>query len=102
MKITFTKKEKGFQKKSFIFNVNLYWKIIVLFTFVFSLLFFFFSYQLFVEINKEATVPVSDISAQNNLVTKERIDKTLDYFSSREQKSNQILYSSSPVVDPSL
>lgn len=101
MKINFFKKEKSFQKKSFLLNANLYWRIIVYGVFLSSLVFFFFSYNLFVDTNKEF-VSSTDLNNQTDLVTKERIDKTLDYFSNREQKSNQILYSFSPVVDPSL
>lgn len=101
MKINFFKKEKSFQKKSFLLNVNLYWNLIVLGVFLSSLVFFFFSYNLFINTNKEFTES-TDLNLKTNLVTKERIDKTLNYFYEREQKSNQILYSFSPVIDPSL
>lgn len=102
MKINFYKREKSFQKKNPISNINLYWKIIVLTTFVVIFVFFFFSYSLFNETNKEFVVSKDNNDRLSNLVTRERIHKTLEYFSLREQKSNQILYSSSPVVDPSL
>jgi hypothetical protein len=102
MKINFPKKEKSFQKISLISNVNLYWKFAVYGTFVMSFAFFFFSYYLFMQTNKELIAPVNNNKEQDGTITKERIDKALEYFFLRGQKSNQILYSSSPVVDPSL
>ncbi len=102
MKINFSKKEKNFQKKSISFYVNSYWKFAVFGSLAISLSFLVFNYYLFTEINKEMIVSTGDNKEQSNLVTKERINKTLEYFSLREQKSNQILYSASPVVDPSL
>lgn len=102
MKLNFFKKEKSFQKKSFIFYIKLYWDVAILVVFIFVLSFSIFGYYLFTNINKEMIMPTSDVAGQNNLVTKERISKTLEYFSLRDQKSSQIIYSVSPVVDPSL
>ena len=39
---------------------------------------------------------------QTSMVNENRILKALDYFSAREEKSNEILNSPAPVVDPSL
>lgn len=101
MKINFLKKENSLQKKSFIYYIKLCWKISVLIVLIFSFSFFVFGYYLFTSINKEVVVSVNDVVGLNSLVTKERINKTLEYFSLREQKSSQILYSASPIVDPS-
>ncbi|MDO8659127.1 MAG: hypothetical protein Q7K54_00840 [Candidatus Parcubacteria bacterium] len=102
MKINFWKKEKSLQKKSFIYYIKLYWDIAVLVVLISSVASFSFGYYLFNQINKEMVVSMNDVAWQDNLVTKDRISKTLEYFSLREQKSSQIIYSASPVVDPSL
>ena len=54
------------------------------------------------QIDKDLVVPTGEIKGQITIVKKESIEKVLEYFSEREKKSNQILNSPSPVVDPSL
>jgi len=100
--IKFFKKEKNFKKESSRFNLNLYWKLTVCFMFVMALLSFFFSYYLFRQISQEPVLETGGISPQVETINKDRIEKVLEYFSVRKQKSNQILYSPSPVIDPSL
>ncbi len=104
MKIKFFKKEKNFKKEkaSLWSNINLYWKLTVLFMFVVVLLSFFFGYNLFRRISKEPVLSTDDIGGQVETVKKERIEKVLEYFSLRKQKSTQILNSPAPIVDPSL
>src|SRR3989344_1891476 len=100
----FFKKQKSFQKKkeSFWLNINLYWKLAVCFVFVMDVVAYFFGYYLFVRVNKEFILPHGAESGQVKTVKKERIDKILEYFSSRKQRSAEILNSPAPVVDPSL
>jgi hypothetical protein len=105
MKIKFFKKENNFkkEKESLWWNINLYWKLTVSIMFAIFFLAFFFGYYLFMRINKEhSIISVSGTSNQAGTVKKERIDKALQYFSLREQKSKQILNSPAPVIDPSL
>ena len=104
MKIKFFKKEKNFKKakESLQSNINFYWRLIVFFMFIATLLSFFFGYYLFMQINKESVLPASSDSGKAEKVRKERIDQILEYFSAREQKSNEILNSPAPIADPSL
>ena len=100
--LKFFKKEKKFKKESSGFNPNLYWKLAVCFRFVVILSAFFFGYYLFVQINKDIVLERSSINGQFETIKKDRIEKVLEYFSSRKQKSNEILNSPAPVSDPSL
>jgi hypothetical protein len=102
MKINFFKKENSFKKKDFTFHPNFYWKIILIGTIVIILLSCIFSYLLFVQVNQEPALSFTNENEQLPTVNEDRIEKVLNYFSEREQNSNQILNSSSSVVDPSL
>jgi hypothetical protein len=101
MKIKFFKKENNFKKKDFTFNPNLYWKLAVGGALVIVLLSSFFGYRLFTQINQEPVLSATNVGGQIPMVKKDRIEKVLNYFSAREQKSTEILNSPSPVVDPS-
>ncbi len=102
MKINFIKKENVFKKEKMNSNINFYWNLAVSFMFVVALACAVFGYHLFVSVSAES-VPLSDgTSSRIDTIKKERIEKVLEYFSVRKQKSNQILNSSVPVVDPSL
>ena len=100
--IKFFKKEKKFKKESSGFNPNLYWELAVCFIFVVILSAFFFGYYLFVKIDRKPILQVGNSSGQVETIKKERIEKVLEYFSLQQQKSNQILNSPAPVIDPSL
>ncbi|OGI62720.1 hypothetical protein A2818_02710 [Candidatus Nomurabacteria bacterium RIFCSPHIGHO2_01_FULL_40_12] len=95
------KKEKNFKKEGPWLNINFYWQLAVCIVFLTILLSLFFGYYLFMQINKEAVLEESSVSGQLETVKKERIDKVLLYFSLRAEKSNQILNSPSPIIDPS-
>ena len=96
------KKEKSFKKERLHRSPSFFWKLAILVIFVVFIFSYFFGYYLFIQINKEPLLETSSISSQVETVKKERIDKVLEYFSNREQKSNQILNSSAPIIDPSL
>lgn len=104
MKIKFFKKEKSFNKKKegWWLNIHLYWKASVCFMFLVFIFSIFFGYYFFRQINQEPVLEASGDSSQVGTVKKERISKVLEYFSIRAKKSNQILNSPAPVVDPSL
>ena len=102
MKIKIFKKENDFNKKDFTFNPNLYWKLVLLVTFMLMVLSFFFGRYLFEQVNQVSSTPQANDNGQVPTVEKNRVEKVLNYFSAREQKSNEILSSPSPVVDPSL
>jgi preprotein translocase subunit SecY len=62
----------------------------------------FFGYHLFTETNQEPALSLSNAGGQIENINEDHLEKVLNYFSKREEKSNQILNSPSPVVDPSL
>ncbi len=102
MEIKFFKKEKNFKKTTFWLNLNLYWKMAVALVLLMAIFSIFFGYFLFVKANKEHAILEGSTSGQVEMIKKERIAKVLEYFNTRKQKFNQILYSSAPVVDSSL
>jgi len=102
MKINFFKKENSFKKKDFTFHSNLCWIIVFIITIIIILLSFVFSYHLFIQINQEPALPLTNNNGQLPVVNQDRIEKVLNVFSERENNSKQILNSFSPVVDPSL
>ena len=102
MKIDFFKKENNFKKKEFAFKPNFYWKFTLLGTLLMVILVSFFGYYLFEQINKEFVLPTISDNGQVPTINTDRIEKVLNIFSERETKSNQILNSPAPVVDPSL
>lgn len=85
-------------------DLNLYWGLIVCVLLATAIIASFFGYYLFQKLNKEPALlaPAGGASSQIETVKKERIDKVLEYFSERKNKSSQILNSPAPVVDPSL
>jgi len=102
MKIDFLKKRNNFNKRKSSINPSLYWKLIILITFIAIVLASVFGYYLFTKINQETVLPTVSDTNQVGTVNKDLIEKVLNYFSEREQKSTQIINSPAPVVDPSL
>lgn len=102
MKIKFFKKENNFKKKNFAFSPNLCWKFAIGSAFVLILLSSFLSYRLFTQTNQEPVLSAMNESGQVPMVKKDRIEKVLNYFLERNQKSAKILNSPAPVIDPSL
>ncbi len=102
MKIDFFKKENSFKKKDFIFHSNLCWIIVFTIAIVIILFSFIFNYRLFIQMNEEPVLSSTNDNGQLPLVNQNRIEKVLNIFSERENNSQQILNSISPVVDPSL
>ena len=102
METKFFKKEKSFKKESLGLNLNFYWKLAVYFIFLVILFSFFFGYYFFKQINEEPVWEADGDNSQVETIRKEKIEKVLEYFSLRKQKSNQILNSPAPIIDPSL
>ena len=102
--IKFFKKEKKFkkEKENLSLAIDLYWKLAVLLMAIVVIFSAFFGYYLFMNIKKEPALSASGISQQFETVNQDRVNKILEYFSARDKKSNQILNSPSPIVDPSL
>ncbi|MDE2399537.1 MAG: hypothetical protein KGL67_00785 [Patescibacteria group bacterium] len=101
MKINFLKPKKNFKKKNLELNSNFYWKIIMFSVFILTAVSFVFGYYMFVQVKDEASSSAGNVN-QKQPIEKQRLEKVLDIFSAREKKSNEILNSPAPVVDPSL
>lgn len=101
MEIEFLKKEKKFKKGGLGIKPDLYWRYILITTFILILVFCVFGFYIFMGINKEPILPAVSSNEQET-IKKDRIDKVLEYFKVREEKSNEILNSPSPIIDPSL
>jgi len=100
MQIKFSKPKNDFKKKGAP-NPDMYWKLIVCVTSLILFSSFVFGYYSFQEVNKEENItPSTDIEQQKKRT--ERLEKVLEYFGEREKKSEELLNSPSPVVDPSL
>jgi|SRR3989344_6812105 len=95
------KREKTFKKEHSSLNMNFYWQLAVFIVFVMIPFLFFLTYQFFMDINQEY-IPSTESTTGQTIIRKERINKALDYFSIRKQKSTQIKSSPTPIVDPSL
>lgn len=101
MELKFLKKKKKFIKGGTGIKPDLYWRYIVFFTFMLIILFFAFGLYFFIKIDNKL-IPLNTNVGEQEGIKKERIDKALEYFTERENKSIEILKSSSPIVDPSL
>ena len=102
MQLQFFKKSNSFKKRNSEINPNLFWISIFFAGFFLMLLAFVFGYYLFIKISTGSVLKIDDISGQVGTLKKEKIEKALEYFSLRKQKTSQILNSPSPVIDPSL
>jgi hypothetical protein len=102
MKIELFKTKKNYKKEDYKVNVNVYWKIIILFSFFALSASFLFAYNFFIETNKEENLTPERNKKKMSVYEKERIKKVIEYFSEREKKSAEILDVSISVIDPSL
>ena len=103
MKITLFKNKtaKNWKKDKLKLDPNFYWKMAICGALFLALLSFAFGYYLFTQINQEPLM-LSGVSGKKaEEIDKDRIKNILQYFSEREKKSNQIINSPSPIVDPS-
>ncbi len=101
MQIKFFKKEKHFKKESSWFNMNFYWGLACCMVFMVGFFSIFFGFYLFKQMSQEPALQTGSVNKEE-IIKKERIKKVLEYFSLRKEKSNQILNSSSAIIDPSL
>ncbi|MEI6581050.1 MAG: hypothetical protein WCO07_02660 [bacterium] len=102
MDINFLKPKKNFTKKEYQVNFDIYWKVIIFVFFIIIISSFFYGFSFFVEINKDFVSSNITTNVQVEQNRKVRLDKILEYFKEREKKSEKIINSSSPVVDPSI
>ncbi|MEK7572654.1 MAG: hypothetical protein AAB493_02255 [Patescibacteria group bacterium] len=102
MNIKFFKFEKSFKKKDYQVSFDIYWKVILNAVFIIIIISFIYGFSVFMEMNKDYVSSDVNMNEQVEKDRKTRIDKVLEYFSEREKKSEIILNSPSPVVDPSI
>ena len=100
MELKFLKRKKVFRKGGLHTNPDVFWNALQLLAVVALFSFFVFDFYLFKDINKDFVSPVTS-GAQAKTISKEHIDKALEYFGGKEKKFNEILNSPSPIVDPS-
>ncbi|MEO5635277.1 MAG: hypothetical protein ABIS26_02005 [Candidatus Paceibacterota bacterium] len=102
MKIKLFKNKKTFKKGGIHRDPDIYWGITLLTAFIIVIVAVIFAFNLFEKINGDSIAGNEDNTSQTNIIKKERIDEILKYFLDRKQKSDQIIVSPAPVVDPSL
>ncbi len=102
MKLEFFKKEKKFRKGGFHTNPDICWEIVLYVAFAVVVGILVYSVFLFKEIDQGFSAEDAELNSESKSVNKAKLDKTLQYFSVREEKAIQILKSPSPIVDPSL
>lgn len=96
------KQGKIFKKKGERVSLDSYWKFAVFFMFLVAGGSLFFGHYLFTKISEESAVDSTNQAGVVQTVKKERIDKALEYFLIHKQKSDDIMGSPTPVIDPSL
>ncbi len=102
IQLKFSKKTKKFKKEKSWLNIYFYWKLVIGILFVTTFLYILFSYRFFLETNKDFILLEDSAKAGSKTVQKDRIDKILEYFSQRKEKSKEIINSPAPIIDPSL
>jgi len=102
MKLDFLKIKKSFKKRSSQPNSDLYWRMILGIAISVVIAGFTFAIYQFVELNKNFSNPTSDETTLEGTLKRERVEKVMEYFSKRAEKSENIKNSASPIIDPSL
>ena len=99
--IKIPKFKKGFKKGSAAINPNAYWNGILFVSAFLIALVFVAGFLLFRKVSQEPPLSVSsDRKAES--IREEKINEALEYFKAREEKSQQIINSPAPIIDPSL
>jgi len=83
-------------------NPNVYWDFILLLAFLLFVFYVVTGFLLFKNVNSKISLPADGSSVDASLAPGERVEKTLEYFRERENKSIETINSPSPVIDPSL
>lgn len=102
MDLKIFKIKKKFKKSEHQPDPDFFWRMILSVTFVLVLASFAFGGYLFFKINNEDVDSELQYDGQAKKIGKERLDKVLQYFTERKNKSESIINSPAPVIDPSL
>ncbi|HYD92449.1 MAG TPA: hypothetical protein VEA37_13310 [Flavobacterium sp.] len=101
MKVKIFKTKKSFKKRGIHFDPAVYWGIFLFIGFALVIAAAIFGFYLFQKVNRGFVISGEE-GGRAQVLNKERIEKSLQYFSLREEKALQIIDSTSPVIDPSL
>ncbi len=96
------KEKKVFKKGSDEINPNPFWNVVLMFTAIMIVFAFSFTFLVFQKVNKEVDASSSGVGSEAAVLPKERLDKILQYFQEKEEKSKEIFNAPAPVIDPSL
>ena len=102
IKTKFFSGQKKFKKGGLVTNPDFFWNILLSLFLLLVIVALIFGFFLFKKINKETFLDDSGSYRKVDTVNKERLDKALDYFSKRKNKSSEILNSPVPFIDPYL
>ncbi len=102
MQIKLLKFKRSFRKSGLKSSPEFLWNMLLLLAFVIISTGAVYGFFLFRKVNIEATPNRGGDVINREAVSKDRINKSLEYFSNRKEKSDKILSLPSPIVDPSL
>ncbi len=101
MEIKIFKRKKVFKKGGLHVNPDIYWEALLGIALLIVITSFIFGFLFFGKVNEEFILSGENLESQTKTISKKRIDKALQYFKERKERSDEILNSASPVVDPS-
>lgn len=101
MEIKFLKRKKKYKKENFEIRPENYWRGVLAIFLAFMIFVSFFGGRLFKQVDTDDSL-LSNINANLKREKREKINSVLNYFNEREEKSERIINSPAPVVDPSL
>jgi DNA-binding transcriptional regulator WhiA len=98
----FLTQRKKYKTDTFTVNPDIYWKTILVLSTLIIFGFFIFGFFLSRQVNDDNNnASPLDVMAPKT-VSKENLERVIEYFNERARISEEILSSGSPVVDPSL
>lgn len=101
MKIKFLQKKKKFKKGGSGIKPDFYWRFLIYISFILISASCIFAVFLFKKVNMNSVLNDLNLKEQET-IKKERIDKVLEYFEERRNKSIEILNFPLFITDPSL
>lgn len=102
MKIEFLKTKQKWKKGGFHTNPNIGWGLVLLVSTALCIWALAFGALLFRQTQEEYVADESASGSQIRIVKKARVEKALEYFTKKEEASQEILEAPSAVIDPSL
>ncbi len=100
--LQFLKPKLVYKKDNFVINPNIYWRVVIYIGLVAIFGSFGYGFYLFKDISKEPEIPESNIVNNAKKIKKDRFEKVIEYFATKEKKSLEILSSPLLIKDPSV